>query len=110
MQALIYYDKNDCVLEVTLTNETAGAKITGAAVALASFKKPDGTAVTGQSFPTTMPETGASSGIYRCTMSKDLAGQLGAKHLARITFNGGTGLAGEVEVEVFVRTRRGDPQ
>lgn len=103
--ATIFYG-NDMVLELAdLTNETTGVNVDNATVTV-TLTDANGIVVTGDTFPKTMSYVTGSNGLYRVTLLDTLALTKGARYIAKISANGGSGLQGYWEKDLICKVRK----
>lgn len=107
MDVQTLYADNDMTLEVSsLRDEVTGAYINDATVTV-SLADEDAVAVTGETWPLAMSYIASSDGVYRATLKDTLTLAVGARYVATVIADAGTGRRGQWELDFVCRKRRG---
>lgn len=108
---LTLYRKNTATLEIRgVHQESDGAYLDAATVRLEDLQKPDGSSVTGQSFPTSMASEGGGTGNYSVVLENDLGVVDGDRLTAIVSIDDGVNRNGWLELPIFVIDReKADP-
>lgn len=106
MSTLTLYLGNDMALEVdALRDQATSSYINGATVAV-TLKDMDGTNVTGETWPLSLPYVSSSNGKYRATLAYNLGVSVNERYVATITVDAGAGKRARWDADVVVAPRR----
>lgn len=102
----ILYDGNDMVLEVaSLKNDVSGEFLNEATVTV-SLADSAGEPVAGNPWPLALEYLEDSNGVYRATLADTLTLSPGARYVAEVIADAGSGQRGKWEVDCVCRVRR----
>ncbi len=103
-QVLFYL--NDMLIELVGLQNAADDSYINDATVVITLVDSEGTEVSGEVWPLSMPYVAASDGDYRATLADTIGVTLGQQYVAKVSADAGVGLQGHWELPLTVEVRK----